>query len=345
MSPTAPVFLTGCPRSGTTWLLDIFKEHPGALTTAESAILDCLRTPWWDVHQAPGPARQGGKKSPSLAQRLAGATDSVLDKLLVRAPAPWFSAWRPVLERYWHRRRTFILQHAGLRRSWTPFGQLRWRLVPYPQLLQLIDRVEQQAAVAGDDEGPTDQNIARLLGHIFDAYRERHDSSSEQVLVEKTPSHLFHGRFLLQHFPEARLVEIRRDGRDVCVSMEAYSQWMPRRRRFQIWEWSEYLREGLAIETDPVLAPRHLVLRYEELKADPATHIHRLLHFAHLPSTPAQAQKIADAVAIEKKQNRGEGQHYRKGQVGDWRERMSAEDQETFKEMAGDVLERAGYGW
>ncbi|HEX4498750.1 MAG TPA: hypothetical protein VIE43_23935 [Thermoanaerobaculia bacterium] len=42
-------------------------------------------------------------------------------------------------------------------------------------------------------------------------------------------------------------------------------------------------------------------------------------------------------------QGAGEGKHYRKGAVGDWRQRMSPADQDLFRRMAGRELARLGY--
>jgi len=100
---------------------------------------------------------------------------------------------------------------------------------------------------------------------------------------------------------------------------------------------------GLALRADPEIADRVLLVRYEELKRDPASEIERLFEFVGLDATPAFVAEVADASDFRHHRATGAGKHTRRGEVGDWRNYFSAADEELFRELAGDVFEAAGY--
>lgn len=325
------VFVVGCPRSGTTWLRDIYQAHPQAVTSLESALLDCLVAPWWEMARAEvGAPEQAG---PAWRDRLF----AVGEALLVRRPS-WYAEWRKVLLDYFDNRGVFLLHHNGI-----PFPRSLWvrqrgPIAPYRRLLAKI--AEAEAAGGLDHEA----KVARIARGLFDDYFLAHGGTPGHVFVEKTPSHLFHARFLLTHFPDARIVEVVRDGRDVCVSMDAYKKWMPQDRKYQIWMWSRYVAEGGKLLEDPRFRGRVMRVRYEDLKRERELQTARLLAFSGLETPPDLLARIVEETDIRKKDT-GEGKHYRKGAVGGWRERLSPEDQDLFRRMAGRELASLGYGW
>ena|SRR5579863_9273778 len=327
------VFIVGCPRSGTTWLADIFRSHPLTVNALETGLLDCLRTPWWETTRAAVGAAEPSAV-PTAAERLCDR----LEALLVRRRPPWYDAWRPTLLRCFDHRWAFLLHHTRL----VPARLLRSRIhqviVAYGRLHQLIDEAERQGGLSRDAKE------ARIAAAVFDEYFVRAGGTARHVLVEKTPSHLFHGRFLLGHFPEARLIEVVRDGRDVCVSMDSYKRWMPQERKYQMWLWVTSIEEGARLLADPDCAGRVLRVRYEELHRDRQAGIARLFEFAGLAATPDLVAQIAGATHISRRRT-GENRHFRKGIVGDFKGRMTAADLDLFRRFAGPTLERLGYRW
>lgn len=323
------VFVVGCPRSGTTWLGDIFKEHPRTVLSLESALLDFLVAPWWKLTQT----ALGAAEVPRTTwrDRLFAAGEA----LLVRRPA-WYAEWRDVLTDYFGNRAELLLHHSGIPFPRSALVRQRQPIAPYRRLLELIADAERAGGLNHE------QKVARIAGRLFDDYFLAHGGTPEHVFVEKTPTHLFHARFLLSHFPEARIVEIVRDGRDVCVSMDAYKKWMPQDRKYQIWLWARCVEEGSKLLADSRFQGRVLRVRYEDLKRG-EEEIARVLAFSGLETSPDLLAAIVEATDIQRKKKRGEGKHYRKGKVGDWRQRMSPEDQDLFRRMAGRELTRLGY--
>jgi hypothetical protein len=237
------------------------------------------------------------------------------------------AGWRRVLDRWWRGRRRDL--EAGLH-MWASFPALaRWVT----------------AAMATPDL-PDDARAERVVEALFDAWFVAHGGTDRHVLLEKTPQHVFWVDRILARWPDARVIEVLRDGRDVCVSLEmrgATQRWAPRERRRQIDTWVAAVSRGLAFRQDPGLAGRIHLLRFEAVKADPVAEATRLLDFVGLPATRDEATRMLDAVSIERHARKGAGRHVRSGAVGDWRRHFAPEDEALFEALAGDLARRVGY--
>ncbi len=196
-------------------------------------------------------------------------------------------------------------------------------------------------------EGQSDADAAEsVIEAIFDTYFSSRGGTAANMLLEKTPGHIAYATQILRRFPDARVVEVLRDGRDVCTSMQMQGltlDWPPETRRAQINTWARAARRGLALRGDPEFADRVHLVRYEELKRDPAVEIARLFEFVGLDATPTFVTEVADASDFRHHRSTGAGSHTRRGEVGDWRNHFSPADEQLFSELAGDVFEAVGY--
>ena len=124
------------------------------------------------------------------------------------------------------------------------------------------------------------------------------------------------------------------------------AEWVTHDRAHQIALWVEAVELGLRLRANPEFEGRVLLLRYEELKADPETQIQRLFDFADL-SAPSSA--VAKVAALTDFSNvnapTGEGQFYRRGHAGDWVNHFTPSDSALFAEVVGDLFVRAGYAY
>ncbi|HEY5011752.1 MAG TPA: sulfotransferase [Acidimicrobiia bacterium] len=181
---------------------------------------------------------------------------------------------------------------------------------------------------------------------VFDSYFLDHGGDEHKTMLEKTPGHLVYARQILRRFPEARIVEVLRDGRDVCVSMQMQAltmSWPPKTRRDQIAAWVSAVRRGLELRSDPEFADRVHLVRYEELKAAPEDEIARLFEFSGLDADARLIAEVADRSDFRHQSSTGAGRHTRRGEVGDWRNHFDADEEVLFRELAGDVFESVGY--
>ena len=225
------------------------------------------------------------------------------------------------------------------------------RRVRSRQLPSWIDRASFRRLVcrAMTEHGTADEVTASLISAVFDQYVAEHVPHHRPVLVEKTPADVHYAERILRFFPDARFIEVRRDGRDVLVSLKkiaARQEGFPTSRREQIRWWVDAVRAGLALQQRRDLADRVLLVRYEDQKIDPVGGIRRLWDFAGLEYDSHDLERAAAATsfdAVRQTEPTGDGMFRRKGEVGDWAGELDREEISLFRELAGDVFEAAGY--
>jgi hypothetical protein len=162
--------------------------------------------------------------------------------------------------------------------------------------------------------------------------------------ADKTPHYVHHVDHLLSVWPEARVVVLVRDGRDVALSLKrlpfgpnnawAAAQW-----------WARGVRAGrMAVARHPDAVT---CVRYEDIVADPEGEIGRLCGFLGLRFEPAmldlrrvdRSRIVPDQAAWFPTIFEGIGSDA----VERWRREMSPRDQRTFAALAGDELTANGY--
>lgn len=117
---------------------------------------------------------------------------------------------------------------------------------------------------------------------LFQAMLETYGAQQNKPRVgEKTPKHIEYVNDVFQYFPEARILCIVRDGRDVVRSLLKTSWAEPGNpRRFGLFccEWAEYAR--VAVEHSKRLTrDRFLVVRYEDVLLEPELMLRKICRF------------------------------------------------------------------
>ena len=215
--------------------------------------------------------------------------------------------------------------------------------------LQTLGTRDDLAAVlrAGGASGRPSPEAARyVVAAMLDGFANRVGAADGNVLVEKTPSHIFYAHHILRHFPEARIVEVVRDGRDVCVSMQHRAttvSWLPRTRAEQIRQWVGAVQFGIAVRSTPEAVGRWHVSRFEAARDDPRHAIAELFTFCGLPFDGPLVDRVADATDFSRVGDAGTGQFFRRGVVGDWRSDFDDADRALFARLAGETFTAAGY--
>jgi hypothetical protein len=184
-------------------------------------------------------------------------------------------------------------------------------------------------------------------------------------------------------YPEAKVIHIIRDGRDVTVSAvhhhwnqskdrggifnikpesaerrEAYRRdpksvldtgmFTEKQLRGRARQWKDFV--GKAAEDGRALPEGHYAeIRYEDLLEDPHGGFKRLLEFLGAASDDETVRRCVEATSFEKmSKGRKPGEEdptsfYRKGIAGDWKNVFTERDREIFKEEAGELLVKLGY--
>lgn len=302
------------------------------------------------------------------------------------------------IRRFFRRPKFFIFGHA---RSGTTLLARLIRLHPEvhcnwqahfftrpPFLKSLVDSPEiQEWLTRRSNRWNQGRDLSPLvLRAVADVIMEREaEQVGKRIVGDKSPSSLIHGqavRDLHAVYPDASLIYIVRDGRDVAISerfrnfvedsqyltsedhqiLEALKrdpQPFVRGERSIFTEaalrrlaksWVENLHET-ETEGRRLFGERFFTLRYEDLLANPFEEMTRLWQFLGVEVTPDLAGLIAQEMASnpdEEWQARRKGEiasFLPKGQAGNWQRLFTERDRALFGEIAGEMLKRWGYDW
>lgn len=200
-----------------------------------------------------------------------------------------------------------------------------------------------------------------------------------RLLGDKTPMfYCVAADDLHQLFPEAKIICVIRDGRDVCVShmfhilrREEY-QWFrdeqeghDRRKHFVEGEgppcplftpetlsffaqnWVRSM-EG-ARRAKELCGPRYMDLKYEAMLEDTERVVTQVFEFLGVSTETSIVRRAVEENSFERKSGgRRPGQadplaFVRKGIAGDWKNYFSDDDKALFKRVAGHMLVELGY--
>lgn len=212
-----------------------------------------------------------------------------------------------------------------------------------------------------------------------DALRE-----GKRIVGDKSPLSTIHGqavRELYSIYPDAKLIYIVRDGRDVMIS-ERFRNFVeesrflsredrrildelrnhqdtfgPGKRSLFSRSFIQRVASGWATDLSEVEAEGHklfpgcfLAVRYEDLLQDPFEEISKVWRFLGAKGVGRALHKAVEAEMAsnpdEEWQSRRNGEiasFLAKGQMGNWRSLFTPEDRALFKQVAGQALLKWGY--
>ena len=187
-----------------------------------------------------------------------------------------------------------------------------------------------------------------------------------RILLDKEPSNTYQTDLIAAVFPEARLIHVLRDGRDVASSLlAARSGWG------RDWAPTTVARAGVTWRDHVVRAREarclglpYLEVRYEDLLERPVGALVEVLSFLDIAIDEAAARAVTQEFSFDR-MRRGNGTFvggiawtgelsrqgpvgepegfYRRGANGAWRSEWSAVDQGQFDRVAGRLLVELGY--
>jgi hypothetical protein len=214
----------------------------------------------------------------------------------------------------------------------------RYRDIWMPQLRDLVSaRFEAQAADHIAKSGEIDRPI---------------------VVVKEPGSHA--ADTIMELFPQSALVFLLRDGRDVVDSwLDAYrdGSWATDEGAYPVddggrtalirWQSSVWLHRTEVVQetfarTDP---SRRILIRYEEMRADPAGALERICGVLDIDANPADLESIAAQNEFSRvpDSRKGAGREIRRARPGGWASHMSTEEIEAMHEILADKLNELGY--
>jgi hypothetical protein len=220
-----------------------------------------------------------------------------------------------------------------------------------------------------------------ILGDLY-ATLQHHalQQSGKAVFVDKLTPYLGTSdraiASIARVFPDARIIVLLRDGRDVAVSGvmhwltksivgESLSAQQRLRRAFfledaahqptrfftdeELGAWARHWREPIDAMRSYGSGLESCVVRYECMSRDITGELSRICTFLGVDASAPVVRDCAAASTFEVMsggRRRGDdapGQHVRKGIVGDWRRFFTTADAQLFDRIAGTCLIAAGY--
>ena len=154
-------------------------------------------------------------------------------------------------------------------------------------------------------------------------------------IVERSPNHVEHLEVIGSVYPDAWVVHIVRDGRDVARSLVS-QPWGPRSVAEAASLWARSIRS--AHEAAVHLA-RYREVRYEDLLGDPVEGLAELFRFLELNVDAEALDAVLAEAGVAFNTDR------RRPQIGDgkWRAEWTGRDLAAFERVAGDVRASLGY--
>lgn len=273
---TAPVFVLGCPRSGTTLLYDMLLSAGGfAVYLAESNVFNVLALRFGD-----------------LSER------SNRQKLL----------------RVWLGSKLF--RATGL------------------DALQIEKKILDECRHTGDFLGIVMNEIARAQG--------------ARRWAENSPETLLHLQLVKKLIPDALVIHIIRDGRDVATSLEKlrYVRPFPWEERQNLigagvyWEW--IIERGRAYAS--LLGADYMEVRFEDLIASPQGTLNQVGRFIDQELDYERIRQVAyGSVSQPNTSFKTEAQKGSFSPVGRWKKSFSPIQLSRFEKIVGKTLRELGY--
>ena len=205
---------------------------------------------------------------------------------------------------------------------------------------------------------------SRSQAAFIDAFAARaRRASGKPRWAEKTPMNIRNLGWITQRFPQASIVHLIRDGRDVVCSMREHPDWhwrgdgwekvvVPRSLEAYARRWLEDTAAGMRWRGHP----GYVELRYEDIVADPAVTLRDLCDaIGEAPDTAwlAEASRLAETGAqgadgtagaptgpLERPDDKGA---ISAASVGRWRSDLDGTEQALLARLCATRLRELGY--
>ncbi|MFP5273974.1 sulfotransferase family protein [Coleofasciculus sp.] len=165
-----------------------------------------------------------------------------------------------------------------------------------------------------------------------------------QRFIEKTPQHVLRLKFLLKHFPNAKFINIFRDGRDGYCSAR-HHQNVPQGK--SIVRYAYYWKKCINARLRQGENENIFDVKYEELTNDPEQVVRQIMNFI---GEKYDSRQINPKYYSQNTITQDTRQEFRKlsksidqSSQGRWKKELTESEIKQFHEIAGRELEILGY--
>jgi hypothetical protein len=193
-------------------------------------------------------------------------------------------------------------------------------------LSKIVDRARLQDALDDLSDEPEDGRVEaarRFMEAVLGGYADAHD---RRGWVEMTPRSIMHARLLLKLFPEAKLVHVMRDGRDVAASLVA-KRWHDDPFHSLVW-WETRMRQAHRA-TRMVPETSCHILRFDRLmQGHREETLNGLLRFLGWSGHPELTRFFTEEMTEDR------------AHIGRWRTEIRADQLERFTTSYAEAIDR-----
>lgn len=215
----------------------------------------------------------------------------------------------------------------------------------------LIDKVERhwrfrvwEYDLRGRRPGPDDctATFRGTMEWLVRQYDRDHGSGRSRIWVEQQPGHVRELHRLFRHFPDARAINVIRDGRAVAASIMPLD-WGPNEIMPAAYFWEQRVARGFTAAA--FLRPDQLMhIRYEDIVRNPEEAMRRCAAFIGVDYQPSMLTTVGLRLPRFTR-----GQHGLIGslpnpkRIDAWKEKLTPRQTEIFEAINGDLLSYLGY--
>lgn len=161
--------------------------------------------------------------------------------------------------------------------------------------------------------------------------------------AEKTPQHLFCVKDILEVYPEAKIIHVLRDGRDVVNSLMKMP-WRPKGLLNNARFWNYYVSRASKLEKE-THAKNFISIKYEDLLTDAQAVINKVCQFIDEPFEAAMLEREGSSVFSdwENEWKQKASQDLDSSRVNAWQEELDQDDQAILNFLQEQKLKEFGY--
>jgi Sulfotransferase family len=222
-----------------------------------------------------------------------------------------------------------------------------------PELIEWLRGYRTFARLGLDEHALTEaaagaSTFSELVARLYDTYG---GLRGKPLAGEKTPRYVRYLPLLHSLFPQARVVHLLRDGRDVALSTLDWARPDRGPGRFRLWldnplavcalSWRWHVKTGL--RDGEVLGRLYSEVRYEDLVTDPEPALRGLVGELELPFAREMLEFHRGRTRAEPGLSAKDAWLPPTPGLRDWRTQFVPAELELFAALAGDVLDLLGY--
>ncbi len=182
-----------------------------------------------------------------------------------------------------------------------------------------------------------------LYERMAQAHVERVRRHGIAYFGEKTPQHQRYLSLLWRLFPQAKVVLVFRDGRDVAVSLSR-QPWMSSDLDVNFALWLHYA--SIQRRAEQARPSQLHVVQYESLVSTPETEVRRICEFLELDYQPTMLSQSRDFAGVpdwEMPWKAAALGPITTDQIGQWRQVLRQRELHRLESWGGTALRRLGY--